>query len=198
MSRPPRGSPALVSLVLFPARHGGDREPPPGGRGAHQGRAHRARRTLEQARRTLRAHRRAGHRPHGDGGLRRCLLGRACHCRRRAAGASARWRAPPYPGLQFLRAGADAEGGAGRRSRAAARTRLPCGEAPARLSDARRRSCGRARRQVAHPGGRRADGRLQPGRSMSTRRSSVAARSTARTSPGSRSRSGTTTMPARR
>ncbi len=141
----------LLPVVLFPARDGGDREPPPGGRGAHQGRAHRARRTLEQARRTLRADRRAGHRPHGDGGLRRRLLGRAGYRGRRAAGAAARRRAAPHPGLQFLRARADAERGAGRRGREAARTRLPRGQAPARLSDARRRSRGGARRQGAHP-----------------------------------------------
>ena len=63
---------------LFSPGHGGDREHPPGGRGAHQGRARGAGRTLEQTRRTLRADRRARHRPHGDGGLRRRLLGCAC------------------------------------------------------------------------------------------------------------------------
>ncbi len=46
-----------------------------------------------QARRAFRADRRAGHRPHGDGGLRRRLLGCAGGRGRRAAGAAARRRA---------------------------------------------------------------------------------------------------------
>ena len=53
----------------------------------------------------------------------------------------------PHPGLQFLRARADADRCARRRGREAARARLPRHQAAARLSDAGRRSCGGARGQ---------------------------------------------------
>ena len=148
----------------FPRAMVGDREHPPGGRGAHQGRAHRAGRALEQARRALRADRRAGHRPHGDGGLRHRLLGRARGGGGRAAGAAARRRAAAHPGLQFLRARPDADGRAGRRGReaaaSAASARSSCGSAIRRLpEDLAAVHAVKAR----IPARRRADGRLQPG-----------------------------------
>ena len=101
-----------------------------------KGERDRAGRTLAQARRALRADRRAGHRADGDGGLRRRLLGRAGGRGRRAAGAAARRRAAADPGLQLLRAWPDADRRAGRRGREAARARLP-----------RRSSCGSAIRR---------------------------------------------------
>ncbi len=130
-----------VSLVLLPARDGGDRGHPPGDRGAApKASAHRAGRALVEARRALRADRRAGHRAHGDGGLRRRLLGRARDGGRRAAGEIPRRRAAPRAGLQSLRARSDAG-----RTRSPTKPSSCCANGfraiklPARLSDARRR-----------------------------------------------------------
>ena len=75
---------------------------------------------------------------------------------------------------------------------------LPRGQAAARLSDAGRRYRRGARGAQAHRRRRAADGRLQSGALRSTRRLRAAARSMAKTSIGSKSRSGTTTMPAPR
>ena len=153
-----------------------------------------------QARRALRADRRAGHRPHGDGGLRHRVLGRAGAVAAgvplaRLLGGEPR----PIPAYNTCGLGLMAAGRARRRGREAARARLPRREAAARLSDACARTSPRctpckqrARRR------RRADGRLQPG---AQRRRGAGARPRARparASPGWRSRSATTTTPAPR
>ena len=92
----PRAMVAIASLLT-------------GGRGAHQGPARRAGRAVAGARRAVRADRRAGHRPHGDGGLRHRLLGCARGRGGPAAGAAARRRAAAGPGLQLLRPWPDAD-----------------------------------------------------------------------------------------
>ena len=121
------------------------------GRGAHQGRAHRSGRALGEARRALRADRRAGHRAHGDGGLRHRLLGRARGRGRRAAGAAARRRAAADPGLQLLRPRPDADRARSpTRPRSCSAARLPRDQAAAWLSDARRGPRRGSRRAQAH------------------------------------------------
>ena len=86
-----------------------------------------------------------------------------------------------------------------RRGREAARRRLPRRQAAARLSDARGRTSRRCMRCAsAHRRRHRAHGRLQPGARRSPTRWRAAARSTARASTGSKSRSATTTMRAMR
>ena len=120
---------AAAPAIVEPARRS---------RARGQGRADRAGRALGKARAAFRADRRAGHRAHGDGRLRRRLLGRRSRlppaCRSRAA----RRRAEAGPGLQQLRPRPD---GRSRRARrrgreAAGGRRLSRAQAAPRLSDA--------------------------------------------------------------
>ena len=104
----------------------------------------------------------------------------------------------PIAGLQQLRARPDGARAGRRRGREAARRRLPRRQAAARLSDAAGGPRGGARGAPAHRRRHRADGRLQPGARSCRKRWRAAARSTARASTGSKSRSATTTMPAMR
>ena len=106
-----------------------------GGGGDRQRRAGRADPSLGQVRATLRAHRHAGHHPHGGGGFRHGGVGCRGDRRRCAACDAGRRRAGAGHRLQQLRARPDGARQGRRRGGAAARRRLRRRQASARLSD---------------------------------------------------------------
>ena len=93
----------LLRVLLFAGGRTGDRRAPRGSAAGHARRGDRTARSVEPAGAALHPHRCAGHRPHGDGRVRRGVLGRAGDRRRHAARALGRRAGEAGSRLQQLR-----------------------------------------------------------------------------------------------